>query len=59
MSGGLKEILKYPVEEVFYIELDPAIVELARAYIPEEDEEALKDGRRFIRYKGKGLMPSS
>lgn len=63
VSGGLREILKYPVEEVFYLELDPAILELAERYIPEEDKNALRDkkvkilhmdGRLFIkRYKGK------
>lgn len=63
VSGALSEILKYPVEEVYYLELDPAIIELAKKYIPKEDKEALKDrrvrtlhmdGRLFVnRYRGK------
>ncbi len=62
VSGALSEILKYPVEEVYYLELDPAIIELAEKYISREDKESLKDsrvkilhmdGRLFVnRYQG-------
>ena len=33
-SGALREILKYTPKQVFYTELDPSIIGLARAYIP-------------------------
>lgn len=63
VGGALSEILKYQVEEVYYLELDPAIIELAKKYIPKKDKEALKDirvkilhmdGRLFVNcYQGK------
>jgi spermidine synthase len=34
-SGALSEILKYNPQQIFYMELDPAIIDLARSYIPE------------------------
>ena len=33
-SGALREILKYNPRQIFYTELDPSIIGLARAYIP-------------------------
>ncbi|MDI6704164.1 MAG: fused MFS/spermidine synthase [bacterium] len=45
VSGALQEILKYPVEEVYYVELDPAILSLAKPYITKSDLQALKDER--------------
>jgi spermidine synthase len=33
-SGALREILKYTPKQIFYTELDPSIIGLARAYIP-------------------------
>ncbi len=33
-SGALREIMKYAPRQVFYTELDPAIIDLARVYIP-------------------------
>ena len=42
-SGQLKEVLKHPVERVDYVELDPLIINLAKAYLPVN--EALNDHR--------------
>lgn len=57
--GTLKEFLKYPVEEIDFIELDPKIVEISQNLIhKKEDKDAVKnrrvriiveDGRRFIK----------
>ncbi|MBF0503834.1 MAG: hypothetical protein HQL14_01910 [Candidatus Omnitrophica bacterium] len=33
-NGALREILKYNPKEIFYAELDPSIIDLAREYIP-------------------------
>ena len=33
-SGALREIIKYTPKQIFYTELDPSIIGLARAYIP-------------------------
>jgi len=34
VSGTLAELLKYPVERVDYVELDPEVIRLARKYVP-------------------------
>ncbi len=34
-SGVARELLKYPIEAVDYVELDPLILEAARRYVPE------------------------
>jgi spermidine synthase len=57
--GILKEFLKYPVEKVDFIELDPKIIEVSREILSaDDDKNALKDrrvriiiedGRRFIK----------
>jgi spermidine synthase len=44
-SGDLREILKHPVSEVHYVELDPAVIEAARRYLPPEDGTVLDDPR--------------
>ncbi len=56
--GTLKEFLKYPVEGVDFVELDPKIVEVSFELLSTEDRYAVKDrririivedGRRFIK----------
>jgi len=42
-SGQLKELLKHPVENVDYVELDPLLIDLAKRYLPAN--EALDDPR--------------
>ncbi len=44
-NGALSEILKYPVEKVDYLELDPKLIELARKYLSSDLQNALKDER--------------
>jgi spermidine synthase len=43
-SGALREILKYFPKQVFYMELDPSIIDLASGYIP--DYHQMMDGGR-------------
>lgn len=44
-SGTLREILKHPVEEVQYVELDPLVIQVAEEYLPAEDRAAFDDPR--------------
>lgn len=44
-SGSLWEILKYPVESVDYIELDPVLIELAKKHLRSSDLFMLDDFR--------------
>ena len=59
VSGTLQEILKYPVETVDYVELDPLILEVARRYLPESLADPRihlinTDGRLYVRQFGRG-----
>jgi spermidine synthase len=54
VSGTAKEILKYGVAQVTYVELDPLIIAVGREYLAERLADARiqvinTDGRRFIR----------
>jgi spermidine synthase len=58
VGGDLREILKHPAASVSYVELDPRLIDAARAYLPAEDSAvlgdprvrlALTDGRQFVR----------
>lgn len=63
VAGGLREALKYPEAEIYYVELDPILIKIARECIPKEDIDSLDnprvknihgDGRLFIKgWKGK------
>ncbi|MGA7699553.1 MAG: hypothetical protein WCB27_08105 [Thermoguttaceae bacterium] len=55
VSGTAREILKYPVEAVDYVELDPLILAAARRYLPEALADPRihvinSDGRLFVRH---------
>ena len=57
ISGTAKEILKYNVSRVDYVELDPLILEFGRKYLPESlADNRIKiintDGRLFVRQTG-------
>jgi spermidine synthase len=57
ISGTAKEILKYNVSRVDYVELDPLILELGRKYLPENLADSRiriinTDGRLFIKQAG-------
>jgi spermidine synthase len=62
-NGVLKEVLKYPVQEVEYVEIDPALLPFVEPVANIQDQQALHDfrvhtvfmdGRDFLRHK----MPS-
>jgi spermidine synthase len=63
MGGMIREILKHPIDELDYIELDPALIESTKKYLPPDEIKALSDkrvkvfhidGRYFVkRTKGK------
>lgn len=45
VGGLLKEVLKYPVDRVDYVELDPLIVRMAGKYLAAGDSALLRDPR--------------
>ncbi len=45
VSGDLREVLKHPVREVHYVELDPLVVRAAQTHLPPIDALALDDPR--------------
>ncbi len=54
VSGTAREILKYPVEAVDYVELDPLVLAAARRYLPEALADPRihvinSDGRLYVR----------
>ncbi len=49
-SGTLREILKHPVQDVRYVELDPLLIQAALEYLPPEDRIPLDDPRAAIAY---------
>jgi len=57
VGGDLREILRHPVEEVVYVELDPAVIRAAQEYLPPDEAAVLgdprvrlilTDGRRYV-----------
>jgi spermidine synthase len=53
-SGTLDELLKYPVLRIDYVELDPAIIELARETLGDSSARALRDPKvRIIHMDGR------
>lgn len=50
VGGALQEILKHKVKRVYYLELDPAVIELSKKYISLSDREALDDKRVKVRH---------
>ena len=58
VSGTLKEVLRHPITSVDYVEIDPALIDVARPYLAPADLQALsdprvrihhEDGRAFVR----------
>jgi spermidine synthase len=47
-NGILKEILKYPVQEIEYVEMDPALLPFVEPVISIRDRQALYDSRVHI-----------
>jgi len=50
-SGSLRQILKYPRTEVDYVELDPEIIRMSFRFLPESEQEILRDNRIDIFYQ--------
>jgi len=62
VGGNLREILRHPVDEVVYVELDPAVIRAARTNLPPEEAAVLDDprvhlvltdGRRYVQTAGR------
>jgi spermidine synthase len=45
VAGDVREILKHPVDDVVYVELDPLLIEAAQVHLPPEDADVLNDPR--------------
>jgi spermidine synthase len=54
VGGGISEVLKYPNVSADAVELDPGIIRMAEAILPEKDRAALYDPRVTIR-RGDGI----
>lgn len=50
LGGGLREILKHPVNSVDYVELDPMVITLSQKFLPPEYLTVLQDKRVSITY---------
>ncbi|MBL7141663.1 hypothetical protein ISS21_01020 [Patescibacteria group bacterium] len=50
-NGTLNEILKHPIEEVYYLELDPKLISLTEKYLPVSLAQTLKNPRVKIIYQ--------
>jgi spermidine synthase len=50
-AGSLRQILKYPRTQVDYVELDPEIIRISFGYLPESEQEILKNKRVHIFYQ--------
>lgn len=56
-GGGLKEILRYQIDHVYLVEIDPSVVEVSKKYFPwlssslkdKRSELLIADGREFLR----------
>ncbi|NQT33133.1 MAG: hypothetical protein HQ594_05625 [Candidatus Omnitrophica bacterium] len=60
VGGLLREVLKYPVKEVDYVELDPIMISMAREYLPATDAAVLDDARvRIINEDGRFYVKSA
>ncbi len=51
VSGTLREILKHPVQDVQYVELDPLLIQAAMVHLPAEDRVPFEDPRATIAYE--------
>lgn len=60
-GGGLKEILLYPIEHVYLVEIDPVVVEISKKYFPwllpsledKRSELHISDGWEFLKQTDK------
>lgn len=47
-GGSLREVVKYPVKEIFLVEIDKTVIEIAKKYLPSVSRGAFKDKRLKI-----------
>lgn len=60
-GGSLKEVLRYPIEEVYLVEIDSMVIEASKKYFPwlstslkdKRSELLIADGREFLRQTDK------
>ncbi len=45
LPGILRELIKYPVMKIDYVEIDPKIIEISKELIKEDDKPVIKDSR--------------
>ena len=50
-AGSLRQVLKYPRTQVDYVELDPEIIRISFRYLPESEQEILRNKRVHIFYQ--------
>ncbi|MGQ9500985.1 MAG: spermidine synthase [Anaerolineae bacterium] len=48
VAGNLREILKHPIQQVTYVELDPQVIATARAHLPPSEAKVFDDPRVHI-----------
>ena len=62
-SGAASEILKYHVERIDYVELNPALIEIARIFTPALTSERIhviiEDARLYVKHCNARMMSSS
>lgn len=44
-GGALREVLKYPVKEVFLVDIDEEVIRTSKKYLPSVSQSAFKDSR--------------
>jgi spermidine synthase len=50
MEGVIREILKYPINKLDYVEIDPRLIQTVSKYLLPEDKKALRDKRVQVFY---------
>lgn len=50
-GGVLREVVKYPVKEIYLVEIDRMVVEISKKYLPEVSQHAFFDKRLKIFYQ--------
>lgn len=50
LGSVLKELLKYDVDGIYYLELDPKIIDFSKRYLTRQENESLEDRKVQIKY---------
>lgn len=60
IGGGLKQALKYPLEQIDYVELDPEIIRISLPHLPYQEKAILNNSRIQIYYQdGRAYLAGS